>query len=237
VPDPTSLSDHLGLVLSLFDRQAAAWPSKYAPGGRLTYRLARVGGTVLRQVPEQGRVLDLGCGTGELARWLAATGLAVVGCDISCEMLRGAAAGSATEDSGTPARWLRLDPDWRRLPFADGCFDAVTASSVLEYAADPAAVLGECARVLAPGGVLVCTVRWCEWLSRPAARYVNWPAGWAKWQDYRRYLRTSRQRHLCRWWELTASRAGLTSGLAVPVDSLLTPLRLLCFEREAGPPG
>src|ERR1019366_1742442 len=59
----------------------------------------------------------------------------------------------------------------RTLPFGTATFDAIVAASVLEYVDNPCAVLGECARVLRPGGILVCTVpdpihpaRWGEWV-------------------------------------------------------------------------
>ncbi len=111
-------------------------------------------------------MLDLGCGTGELARHLAASGLRVTGCDISANMLNQAAAADAAGAAG----WVPLQPGWQALPFAPASFDAVVAASVLEYVGSPAAVLGECARVLRPGGVMLCTVpdlahpvRWLEW--------------------------------------------------------------------------
>ena len=111
-------------------------------------------------------MLDLGCGTGELARHLAAAGLRVTGCDISAEMLARLPRPIPTG----AVEWVPLDPGWQTLPFESASFDAVVAASVLEYVDEPAAVLRECARVLRPGGVVLCTVpdlthpvRWLEW--------------------------------------------------------------------------
>ena len=93
----------------------------------------------------------------------------MTGCDIAPEMLRQA----ATADRAQAVRWIRLDPGWRTLPFASGSLDAVIAASVLEYVPDPQAVLRECARVLRPGGILLCTV---PDLAHPV-RWLEWPLG------------------------------------------------------------
>jgi SAM-dependent methyltransferase len=134
-----------------------------------------------------------------------------------------------------------LDPGWRVLPFAPETFDAVVASSVLEYVDDPVAVLRECRRVLRPGGVVLCTVpdprhpvRRLEWLLGVAARVpAARSAGrhWPRLDNYVTYLRISRQRHSSRWWHAAAARAGLLDARD-PADSAeRSPLRLLTFRR------
>jgi SAM-dependent methyltransferase len=229
---------HQDQVRALFDSKAAGWPGKYAPAGRLAGRLARFDAAVRARAVAGGDVLDLGCGSGDLARCLDDGGYRVTGCDIAPGMLREAAAAGG----GRAVRWVRLDPGWRTLPFETASFDAVVASSVLEYVPDPLAVLEECARVLRPGGALLCTVpdlthpvRWLEWPLGWAARTPLAPVAERAWPRLRpcgAYLRVSRQRRSARWWRTAAARAGL--GRAGSDRAPRGPLRLLTFIRPGG---
>jgi SAM-dependent methyltransferase len=228
-------SDHADQVRALFDGKAADWPAKYGADGRLAGRLTELAAAVLDLTVADGELLDLGCGSGELARHLAVGGYQVTGCDIAPLMLD-RAAGADREHA---VRWIRLEPNWRTLPFASASLDGVIAASVLEYVRDPAAVLGECARVLLPDGVLLCTVpnvahpaRWLEWPLSLAARTrlaQIAPGTPHRSGQYLAYLRTSRQRRRVRWWHATGRRAGLE-----PVPGWRAscgPLRLLAFTR------
>ena len=237
--------DHSYEVRRLFNTQAATWSARYAPGGTFIERLALFVAVLDEHLSARGRVLDFGCGTGEIARAVAAVGLQVTGCDISELMLRSA----SSQDPDGAVEWIQLDAQWRKLPFSSGTFDAIVAASVLEYVEDPSAVLDECARVLRPGGLLVCTVpdprhpiRWLEALVGTFARTPvasitrrNWP----RLDGYMTYLQVSRQRHMARWWRSTGERAGLRP-IPCPVDtagySRHSRLRLLTFgrPRDAG---
>jgi SAM-dependent methyltransferase len=92
------------------------------------------------------RVLEVGCGWGELAEWLAReTGAAVVAIDSSQRMVE------LARERGIDARL----GDVQDLPFADGGFDVVVAAWMLYHVPDLERGIGELARVLRPGGRLV----------------------------------------------------------------------------------
>jgi demethylmenaquinone methyltransferase / 2-methoxy-6-polyprenyl-1,4-benzoquinol methylase len=98
------------------------------------------------------RVLDVATGTGLVAFALARRAPChVVGLDQSREMLAAAQARLAR----APALGSRVafrEGQAERLPFADGEFDALTFTYLLRYVDDPAATMGELARVVKPGG-------------------------------------------------------------------------------------
>jgi SAM-dependent methyltransferase len=101
------------------------------------------------------RVLEVGCGAAQCARWLLAAGAEPVALDLSSAMLRrGRDLGAAV---GLPVPLVQADAT--RLPFADASFDvACSAYGAVPFVADSAAVMAEVARVLRPGGRWVFSV-------------------------------------------------------------------------------
>ncbi|HUS27991.1 MAG TPA: bifunctional 2-polyprenyl-6-hydroxyphenol methylase/3-demethylubiquinol 3-O-methyltransferase UbiG [Kofleriaceae bacterium] len=94
--------------------------------------------------PASQRVLDLGCGGGFLANFLAARGHVVTGIDTTAENLAVARAhGTATYDVA----------DACALPYAAASFDVVCAMDLIEHVPEPDRLIAEVARVLRPGGV------------------------------------------------------------------------------------
>ena len=94
------------------------------------------------------RVLDVGCGAGEITAELACAGLDVVAVDVAEEALRRARA----RVPGLDARRVGVDGCW---PLDDASFDAVWAGETIEHVADTAAWLSEVRRVLRSGGSLL----------------------------------------------------------------------------------
>ncbi len=99
----------------------------------------------LREV--NGRVLELGCGGGQYLRALRRRRpeLEIHGIDLSPEAVR---------EAGGIAGVTCCAADAADLPFDAGSFAAVIGFDILEHVADPARVLSEASRVLAPGGIL-----------------------------------------------------------------------------------
>jgi SAM-dependent methyltransferase len=130
------------------DTGRPAWGAGRAPWdiGRPQPPLAAVAGTI------RGRVLDVGCGTGEHTLMAAARGLGATGIDLSEEALRSAR--DKGRARGLAVRFRRHDA--LRLAVLGEMFDTVLDSLVL-HAFDPAgraAYLGGVRTVLRPGGRL-----------------------------------------------------------------------------------
>jgi SAM-dependent methyltransferase len=109
---------------------------------------------VLERLDERrgARILDLGCGTGQLAGRLteAFPHAHVIGCDFSAGMLERAAQRCPS------ARFVQGDA--QRLPFPNATFDAVVSTEAFHWFPDQAGALAECFRVIRPGGRLLLAV-------------------------------------------------------------------------------
>jgi ArsR family transcriptional regulator len=99
-----------------------------------------------------GELLDVGTGTGRVLELFGRKGVKGVGIDASVDMLR--VARSNLAKTGLANVYVRQG-DMYRLPWDEPAFGAIVIHQVLHFADDPAAVLAEAARVLAPGGRLV----------------------------------------------------------------------------------
>jgi SAM-dependent methyltransferase len=107
------------------------------------------------------RLLDLGTGTGLLAREFARRGAQVVGVDLAAEQI--AAAREAAAGEALPVEFRVAPAEDTGLPAAS--FDAITANQCWMYFDAPRATV-EVRRLLAPGGLLC--VSHFNWLPRPS---------------------------------------------------------------------
>jgi SAM-dependent methyltransferase len=115
--------------------------------GRAVVQDYVLGGDIHRYVAERfvaerfARVLDVGCGDGELGRQLAGSSCRWIGLDLSPTLLARA-----------PAPVVRGHA--AALPFPDRAFDGVAALWMLYHLAEPGRAVVEAFRVLRPGGLL-----------------------------------------------------------------------------------
>lgn len=124
---------------------AQTWdPATYAANGSFVHGLAAGVVEWLAPVPDE-RILDLGCGDGQLTARLAESGAAVTGVDSDPRMAEAARA------RGVDAHCAMAES----LPFADASFDAVFSNAALHWVRGQEAMMAEVRRVLTPGGRFV----------------------------------------------------------------------------------
>jgi ubiquinone/menaquinone biosynthesis C-methylase UbiE len=127
---------------------------------------------------EKGRILDAGCGAGDVALELARgiPGAEVVGLDLSEPMLE--LARSSAAQAGLTDRLCFEKGDIQKMPFQDGWFDVVVSLNTLHVVEDPVAMINEVERVLAPeGGFALSDIKrsWIAWVM-PMLRTAYTPA-------------------------------------------------------------
>ncbi|MFE1173203.1 class I SAM-dependent methyltransferase [Streptomyces sp. NPDC058773] len=132
---------------------AEYWDARYAQSDRMWS--GRPNSALVREAGDlaPGRALDLGCGEGADAIWLAERGWRVTAVDISAVAL-----GRAAEHAAATAAADRID--WQRhdlgSSFPAGRFDLVTAQFLHSHDAMPREeILQRAAAAVAPGGVLL----------------------------------------------------------------------------------
>jgi SAM-dependent methyltransferase len=188
---------------------------------RLSFRrrIARIPRTAPR-----ARLLDVGAAYGFAVSEAAAAGWRAAGLEVSS---------AAARIAGRVAPGRIVAGDGLRMPFRDGCVDAITLWDVLEHLADPHAAMGEIARLLRPGGRLVLST---GDVGSPVARLSG-----ARWHLYtlpehlffytRRSLRTLIEAHGLRVEGMRAEGSVYTLGY------LVERLRKTLLGRAASAPG
>jgi SAM-dependent methyltransferase len=101
-------------------------------------------------VPAGCQLLDVACGSGQVALWAARDGVNVTGIDIAPNVVRRAQARASAE--GLNAHFLQGDAE--ALPFEDATFDVVISLVGAMFAPRPELVARELLRVCSPGGTI-----------------------------------------------------------------------------------
>ncbi len=105
-----------------------------------------------QQIPFRVSVLDVGCGTGQLAAFLSLAQRRVVGIDLSFESLRKATAFKLDHQL---KRVSFVHADIFELPLSDEAFDFVLCSGVLHHTRDAEAGFQVLCRLVKPGGYII----------------------------------------------------------------------------------
>lgn len=144
-------------VKNLFSEMAAEWAAGYADPEPRTLAAKNL---KLRQqfalemleavIPRSSKILDAGCGSGEIAAKLMERGYDVWGIDLTEPMIRRARklCGSDQFQVG----------DIENIPFPDNTFDAAVSLGVIQYLPSEEQALREMRRVLKPGGQAVIAI-------------------------------------------------------------------------------
>jgi SAM-dependent methyltransferase len=127
----------------LWEEHASWWIDGFTAGADPEYT-EQILPIVARELAGYPRVLDIGCGDGQISRLLAESAATVVGIDPTWNQIRVAA------ERGGEAAYVRAPAD--AMPFPDACFDAAVACLVFEHIDAVDAAIAEVARVIRPGG-------------------------------------------------------------------------------------
>jgi SAM-dependent methyltransferase len=131
---------------TLWEQHASWWQREYAAGADPEYE-EQILPLVARHLGGSRRVLDVGCGEGQVARHLARLGVDVVGLDPTPSQIR-----TARERGGGP-QYARARAD--ALPCRTASFDSVLVCLALEHVDAFEDAIREVARTLGPGGRFV----------------------------------------------------------------------------------
>lgn len=129
-----------------WEQTSAWWQAEFTDGADAEY-VEQILPLAAHHLAGAERVLDVGCGEGQVARRAAEGGAVVVGVDPTWAQLS-----VALRRGGGPRYSSALAS---ALPFRTGAFDAVVACLVFEHINDVDLALGEVSRVLADGGRFV----------------------------------------------------------------------------------
>ncbi|HYM25543.1 MAG TPA: class I SAM-dependent methyltransferase, partial [Vicinamibacterales bacterium] len=136
-------------IVDFFDRRAVDYNHAYGHETTAGYALRVRRKKVLELFDRPGGVvLDVGCGPGIMAEEMLARGCQFYGIDPAETMIS-----IAQERYGGSARFLLGDA--ARLPFANGFFDAVICTGVVDSLVDGSQAVGEMVRVLKPDGTFI----------------------------------------------------------------------------------
>jgi SAM-dependent methyltransferase len=110
---------------------------------------------VHQAIPGDARIVDIGCGTGQMCLYLARADRVVIGADLTRAAL---VLGAAAAQRFRLARVQFVETDLRQPGLKEGSFDVVYSSGVLHHASNPRTSFARLAQLARPGGTIVVGV-------------------------------------------------------------------------------
>jgi 2-polyprenyl-6-hydroxyphenyl methylase/3-demethylubiquinone-9 3-methyltransferase len=153
-PSPSS-AGAADTATDFFGAQAQRWYALYQSKPTFKDRLALFTGAARQVLPPGGRILDFGCGAGNISLALAEGGFDVVGVDGALGMLE---AGRAEAERRGLARVSFERMDAAEVRLEPEAYDGIVCSSVIEYVPDDARLVSDLIRAIRPGGHLLISV-------------------------------------------------------------------------------
>jgi ubiquinone/menaquinone biosynthesis C-methylase UbiE len=144
---------HYNERVPTIEQEYEVWGPYHAHRHDMRYDL--VAAAARRYVPDGGRLLDLGCGSANVADRINDLHFDYVGLDFGGPHI--AYARTKYADRGGPMRTAFVRGDGEHLPFADSQMDVVVMSEVIEHLLRPEDAVWEVARVLKPNGIFILT--------------------------------------------------------------------------------
>jgi SAM-dependent methyltransferase len=173
----------------------------------------------LKGLPANAPILEVGCGDGSFTKELVKYSPDVTAIDISGTQI-------AENTIRFPGITFRQHDVSEPFPFADGAFEAIWCSEVLEHLFDPAFALREMYRIMKPGGRLLVTVPY-------HGRFKNILIALFKWNEHfvpsNPHIRFYTKQTLGTLAEKAGFKGGnmKTCGMGLPVRDLLVPTNIL----------
>jgi 2-polyprenyl-3-methyl-5-hydroxy-6-metoxy-1,4-benzoquinol methylase/uncharacterized protein YbaR (Trm112 family) len=132
----------------------------YPPRASLSWlrgRAERSGfaGLIDRAIPGDARIVEIGCGTGQMSLYLASAHRIVIGADLTRASLKLGADAARRFHLG---QVQFIETDLHHPGLRAGAFDVVYSSGVLHHTPDPSAAFGNIVQLARPGGMIVVGV-------------------------------------------------------------------------------
>jgi ubiquinone/menaquinone biosynthesis C-methylase UbiE len=179
----------LSAAATAFDRVADSYDELFTHTAIGMAQRKQVWSKLISAFPTGSRILELNCGTGEDARFLAARGRSVIACDASAEMIEVAKRHNAGEDRLANLTYLQLaNEDLNWLP-SNAAFDGAFSNfSGLNCVSDLGPVARDLARLVQPGGRVLL----CVWGRACAAEMLWYLSHGEKQKAFRRFSHQAR---------------------------------------------